>query len=46
MPEVQARMATVGFGFGYADSNAFRAQLAAEHQRYGAVIRAAGIAPN
>ena len=40
MPEVQERMAKVGFGFGYADSNTFRAQVAAEHQRYGEIIRA------
>jgi tripartite-type tricarboxylate transporter receptor subunit TctC len=46
LPDVQERMAKVGFGFGYADSNAFRAQMAAEHQRYGEVIRAAGIVPN
>jgi tripartite-type tricarboxylate transporter receptor subunit TctC len=46
MPEVQERMAKVGFGFGYADSNTFRDLLAAEHARFGEVIRAAGIQPN
>ena len=46
MPEVQQRMAKVGFGFGYSDSSTFRTQLAADHKRYGEVIRAAGIQPN
>jgi len=46
MPEVKERMAKVGFGYGYAGGKAFRTQMAAEHQRYGEVIRAAGLVPN
>ena len=46
MPEVQERLAKVGFDPGYADSNAFRDMIAADHKRYGEVIRAAGIRPN
>jgi tripartite-type tricarboxylate transporter receptor subunit TctC len=46
MPEVQERMEKVGFTPGYGDSAAFRALLAADHARYGEVIRAAGIQPN
>jgi tripartite-type tricarboxylate transporter receptor subunit TctC len=46
MPEVKERMAKVGFGSGYADSATFREQMAADHKRYGEIIRAAGIQPN
>ena len=46
MPEVQERMAKVGFAPGYGDTTAFRALIAADHARYGEVIRAAGIQPN
>ncbi len=46
LPEVQERMAKVGFSYGYADSIRFRELLLADHLRYGDVIRAAGIQPN
>ncbi len=46
LPEVQARMAKVGFDPGYADGAAFRQQIAADYKRYGDIIRAAGIQPN
>ena len=46
LPEVQARMAKVGFDPGYADGAAFRQQIAADYKRYGDIIRAAGIEPN
>jgi len=46
LPEVQKRMAKVGFDPGYADSKAFREQMTAAHQRFGEIIRAAGIKPN
>src|SRR5262249_10171723 len=46
MPDVQARMAKVGFDPGYADGKTFGALIAADHKRYGEVIRAAGIQPN
>jgi tripartite-type tricarboxylate transporter receptor subunit TctC len=46
MPEVQQRMAKVGFDPGYANSTAFREQMTAAHKRFGEIIRAAGIKPN
>jgi len=46
LPEVRARMAKLGFQDGYADSATFRQQLSTEHNRYGEIIRAAGIKPN
>jgi tripartite-type tricarboxylate transporter receptor subunit TctC len=46
LPDVRERMAKVGFGLAYADGKAFRDLIVADHQRYGEVIRAAGIAPN
>ena len=46
MPDVQARMAKVGFDPGYANGAAFREMMAADHKRYGEIIRAAGIQPN
>jgi len=46
MPEVQARMATLGFGLDYRGPQAFGALVRSDHERYGKVIRDAGIAPN
>jgi tripartite-type tricarboxylate transporter receptor subunit TctC len=42
---VQARLTKLGFEEAYAGSDAFRKQIAADHERYGVAIRAAGIAP-
>jgi tripartite-type tricarboxylate transporter receptor subunit TctC len=46
LPDVAQRMAPLGFSIDYRGSEPFRAFIAAEHQRYGAVLRAAGIEPN
>jgi len=43
LPEVQRRMSTLGFSLDYRDSNRFRELIITDHQRYGAIIREAGI---
>jgi len=45
LPDVQARLTKLGFEEAYAGSDAFRKRIAADHERYGEAIRAAGIAP-
>jgi tripartite-type tricarboxylate transporter receptor subunit TctC len=45
LPEMQARMTALGFTIDYADSAAFGRLIAADHVRYGKVIREAGITP-
>jgi len=45
LPDVKARLTKLGFEEAYAGSDAFRKMIAADHKRYGEVIRAAGIAP-
>jgi hypothetical protein len=39
-------MAPLGFRLDYRPAQEFRELIASEHQRYGGVIRAAGIVPN
>jgi tripartite-type tricarboxylate transporter receptor subunit TctC len=46
MPEVQARMKTLGFALDYRGPDDFRALVASDHVRYGRAIRDAGISPN
>jgi tripartite-type tricarboxylate transporter receptor subunit TctC len=46
LPDVQKRMLPLGFNLDYRPSDDFRELIASEHQRYGAIIRAAGILPN
>jgi tripartite-type tricarboxylate transporter receptor subunit TctC len=46
MPEVQERMEKQGFAREYAGSDAFRALVRDDHERFGKAIRAAGIEPN
>jgi tripartite-type tricarboxylate transporter receptor subunit TctC len=45
VPDVQARLAKLGFNVNYADSKTFAALIASDHVRYGKVIQAAGITP-
>ena len=45
LPDVQKRMATLGFILDYADSKAFGDLIVSDHMKYGKVIRDAGIAP-
>jgi tripartite-type tricarboxylate transporter receptor subunit TctC len=46
LSEVEQRMSPLGFRLDYRPAQEFRELIASEHQRYGDVIRAAGIAPN
>jgi tripartite-type tricarboxylate transporter receptor subunit TctC len=46
IPEVGKRMSTLGFNLDYRSAEKFRDLIASDHQRYGEVIRAAGIEPN
>jgi tripartite-type tricarboxylate transporter receptor subunit TctC len=43
LPDVQKRMSTLGFNLDFRDSEQFRELIAVEHQKYGAIIRDAGI---
>jgi tripartite-type tricarboxylate transporter receptor subunit TctC len=45
LPDVRARMATLGMSVDFRDSEQFRGLIAAEYQKYGMVVRAAGIQP-
>jgi tripartite-type tricarboxylate transporter receptor subunit TctC len=46
LSEVEQRMSPLGFRLDYRPAQEFRELIAGEHQRYGDVIRAAGIVPN
>ena len=46
IPEVGKHMSTLGFNLDYRPAEKFRELIGADHQRYGEVIRAAGIEPN
>jgi tripartite-type tricarboxylate transporter receptor subunit TctC len=46
MPEVQRRMAAMGQNLDFRNSDEYRERLAGDHQKFGAIIRAAGIEPN
>jgi tripartite-type tricarboxylate transporter receptor subunit TctC len=45
-PDVQKRMAAVGLHLEFRDSDQFRELIISSHQKYGAIIREAGIRPN
>lgn len=45
-PDVQERIQRAGLAPAYADGTAFREQIRADHERFGKVIRDAGIAPD
>ena len=45
-PEVRQRLRSLGANPSYADGPAFRRTVSADHERFGKVIRAAGIAPH
>ena len=44
--DVQKRMATLGFNLNFRTADEFRETIAREHQKYGAIIRDAGIVPD
>ena len=46
MPDVRARLAPLGYDLEFVGSDDFRRLIAADHARYGKVIRDAGITPN
>ena len=46
IPEVGKRMSPLGFNLDYRPAEKFRELIVSDHQRYGKVIRAAGIEPN
>jgi len=46
MPDVERKTAPLGYDLEYADSARFAEKIAADHARYGKVIRDAGIAPD
>ena len=46
MPEVQKKMAPLGYNLNYADSKSFGEKIAYDHARYGKAIRDAGIKPD
>ena len=43
LPDVQKRMSALGFHIDFRNSDQFREIIAAEHQKYGTIIRKAGI---
>jgi tripartite-type tricarboxylate transporter receptor subunit TctC len=43
LPDVQNRMSTLGLNFDFRNSEQFRELIVRDHQKYGAVIREAGI---
>jgi tripartite-type tricarboxylate transporter receptor subunit TctC len=45
LPDVQNRMSTLGFTLDFRNSDEFRALIARDHQKYGAIIRETGIQP-
>jgi tripartite-type tricarboxylate transporter receptor subunit TctC len=46
LPEVESKLAPLGYQLHFADSETFRRLITADHARYGKVIRDAGIAAN
>ena len=46
LPDLHKRLSPLGYELNYAGSERFRDLIAADHKRYGTVIREAGIAPN
>ena len=45
LPEVQKRMSTLGLNREYRNSTEFRELIVSEHQKYGMIVREAGIQP-
>jgi tripartite-type tricarboxylate transporter receptor subunit TctC len=46
LPDVQKRMSTLGLNIDFRNSDQFRELIITDHQKYGAVIREAGIQPD
>ena len=45
LPDVQSRMSTLGFSLDFRTSDQFRELIVRDHQKYGMIIREAGIQP-
>jgi tripartite-type tricarboxylate transporter receptor subunit TctC len=45
LPELQGRMSMLGFNLDFRNSDQFRELIVKDHQKYGAIIREAGIQP-
>jgi tripartite-type tricarboxylate transporter receptor subunit TctC len=46
LPEVQKRMSTLGFNIDFRNTDKFREMIVGDHQKYGSIIREAGIQPD
>jgi tripartite-type tricarboxylate transporter receptor subunit TctC len=46
LPDFQGRMSTLGFNLDFGNSDQFRELILKDHQKYGAIIREAGIHPD
>ena len=46
LPEIKAKTSPLGYDLSYLDSQHLAAKIAADHARYGKVIRDAGITPD
>jgi tripartite-type tricarboxylate transporter receptor subunit TctC len=46
MPDVRTRMSTLGMSVDFRDSDQFRDLIAREYEKYGKVVREAGIQPD
>jgi tripartite-type tricarboxylate transporter receptor subunit TctC len=46
LPDVHERMSTLGFNLGFRNGEQFRELIARDYQRFGAIIREAGIQPD
>jgi tripartite-type tricarboxylate transporter receptor subunit TctC len=46
LPEVRKRMSTLGFNIDFRNSDQFREMIVVDHQKYGSIIREAGILPD
>ena len=46
LPDVQRRMSALGFDLDFRGSEQFRELIVRDHQKYGAIIREAGIHPD
>ena len=46
LPDVEKRMSTLGFNIDFRNSDQFREMIVRDHQKYGTIIREAGIQPD
>jgi len=46
VPDVERRMSTLGFNIDFRNSDQFRKMIVRDHQKYGTIVREAGIQPD